>query len=267
MLTDVDWNALAGMSADVGNITNALGTMNWNDITALAADVTTLTNELGGVDWTAIAGDMASVSGLTSMTQTVNALSGIDWSALGRIEQQVGASPGTSQGGSLIGRIELLSSQVSTLGGEASDASRNAQQAKTQIASVMGIVQSLKAAIGDADIAETTRAIRQVRTALTEAQESINLLAKSADAETIQGTVSTMAQTLEAFARSKGYEVLVNMQELPGAGEPGGAPDTEAIRTLDRNITEVRDSMSFMQKLMDEMRYEPVVEESLIAVE
>jgi hypothetical protein len=35
---------------------------------------------------------------------------------------------------------------------------------------------------------------------------------------------------------------------------------------LNRNMQEMKDSIQFMQKLVDEMRYEPVITESLVGV-
>ena len=39
---------------------------------------------------------------------------------------------------------------------------------------------------------------------------------------------------------------------------------TEQIRSLKTELSEVRDSVSFANKLMDEMRYDPVVTETLM---
>ena len=77
-----------------------------------------------------------------------------------------------------------------------------------------------------------------------------------------------MAATMEQFAGSKGYNYLVNLEELPTAEEGiGEGLEKDAVGALNRNMQEIRGSMEFMQKLLDEMRYEPVVEETLIGVE
>ena len=75
-----------------------------------------------------------------------------------------------------------------------------------------------------------------------------------------------MADAVNQLAKSKGFDNLLNF-EGKGAAEAGGGMDAALARDLDQKIQEVRAGMEFIKQLMDEMRYEPVVEPSFIGVE
>jgi hypothetical protein len=86
------------------------------------------------------------------------------------------------------------------------------------------------------------------------------------DPATAFATVRQMADSVNKLATSKGFENLLNF-ETPAAGEAGGGLDAALARQLHEQIQEVRVGMEFMKELVDEMRYEPVVHESLLGVE
>ncbi|MDA0578356.1 MAG: hypothetical protein O3B24_09690, partial [Verrucomicrobia bacterium] len=60
---------------------------------------------------------------------------------------------------------------------------------------------------------------------------------------------------------------LLNFSQQWEGDAAGGGMDKEDAKDLNLKIQELRDGMAFLKQLMDEMRYEPVVQESLLGVE
>ena len=72
--------------------------------------------------------------------------------------------------------------------------------------------------------------------------------------------------TIEELAASDGWPSLLSLK-LPEPGEAEPGVDLATLGKLAQDIEQMQGSMDFMQKLLDEMRYEPVIQESLIGVE
>jgi hypothetical protein len=86
-----------------------------------------------------------------------------------------------------------------------------------------------------------------------------------------------MAKNLEDLAAGKGWTGLLKLQGLepgkgvgggePGeAGKPGGGVETEKMLMIGNNVTEIRDTIQFLKKAIDEKLNEPVVSDVLLGV-
>ncbi len=112
--------------------------------------------------------------------------------------------------------------------------------------------------------------MRLIRQALNEAKADIDRIPDGVTLNELRGELSSTKQTVSELARSNGFTWLTSMgedmAEAGGLGSDVGGEETD-LGKLSTNIEEVRGSMEFMQKLLDEMRYEPVVEEQWIGVD
>ena len=73
--------------------------------------------------------------------------------------------------------------------------------------------------------------------------------------------------SIEEFSKSQGVKWLKDMKEpsKPGAGgKIEGALDKERVDELNGSILEIRGRLEFLQKMIEEWRDKPLVEETLI---
>lgn len=288
-VTNVQANVagLGTLSSSVSNLNTALGDVSLAEMSANLTNVQAIVQGIGDMESlssnvTALAAQMPAIAGLA--TTDFEALPRIESSVasaatadmLARIEERLGAADesaaaSTVFGGldSLVRQLEAIEGGVASASGQAGKAAQSAQSAKTQAADAAGAIGKLKAEIEKGNLAGALLLLHDLSESLAAAQESINGIPKGEMALAVHRSMTEMAGTMQQFAASKGYDWLLKMEEIPPGlgGKAGEPPDESMISALNANMQEMKVSMDFMQKLLDEMRFEPVVEESLIGVE
>ena len=286
-LRSVNWAALTNVSSDMATITNALGNIRWSEVTAIADTVTNLSQRLGFVSqsvsnmaakFAQLTAAQGTLSGsdidalLSAMAELRSALGSQEVGALvsaimGALETKLGRvtdAPGTA---TVFGRLAEIEQSLSAAGGQASTAAKKAQTARTAAATAAKGVQDLKKEIGQGNIEEVVGTIEEIKKAVAEARQNIMEIPSALGPQAIYQTMQEAAKVIQEFAASKGYKYIVQLEQLPGVSAEGVQfPDAQTLGALNRNMQEMRDSISFMKKLVEEMRYEPVVEESLVGV-
>ena len=251
-LLQVDWQAITNVSREMTIITNALGNMRWSDVLNIANNVTALRTDLSQVDWTALVNLPATDLGALAATVAQ------------QVELKVGSPDDAPGAKSIFGQLAALERGLAAVGGEASQAAKKAQSARSEAGAATKGVKDLKQEVGEGNVEGIRRTIEQIREALTAAQKEIQDIPELIGPQRAQAQMQQMAEAIEKLAASKGFQYLVGLEELPAPGAGGAGLDTETVGKFNKNFQEIQSSMQFMQKLLDEMRYEPVVEESLI---
>jgi hypothetical protein len=243
----------------------------------------------------------SNVTAIAEKIPLLEGLDGIDFTALPRLE----ASLGTAVVGDVLGSIQdalgsvndpasantffgRIASMDGTLGNikttvndtqldvgkisrDSARAAQNSQSAKTKAGDAVSAAKKVMKALDEGDLDGTKKALKRMRAELAAAQASIDEIPKGGVVRDVYDEMQQMAGSMQAFAKSKGFTWLTTMQEIPGMGPQGGDAaadaDKDAINTLNSNMQDMKVSMDFMKKLLDEMRYEPVVQDSLIGVE
>jgi hypothetical protein len=267
-------NQMAQVQVAITNMTTQVGGLAGvgAQVTEIRTVVTNIDARVGaGTDLTGVMTSLGSIQTAVEGIQGVDLsqldiAAQIDLSGITRIESQLGHITDTASMNTFLGRLESLSSQINSVGGAASDASKKAQTAKTQASSAASGVQSLKGEIAKGDLAGAINRLEEIKVSLSAAKQDMNVIPKLIRVAGLVDALNRMAGQIEELAESKGWDYLINLGEPAGeGGEEGGGVGGDAIGKLNSNIEEVRSSMLFMQKLMDEMRYEPVVQEELRA--
>jgi hypothetical protein len=170
--------------------------------------------------------------------------------------------------GTLFGRINDINSQLGSVGVDAKNAALRSQSAKSRASAAVSGIQQLQGDIDEGDPAGALRTIREVQALLKEAKNEIDLIPKDEATSTIYTAVRGMADSIEQLAATKGFDFLLNWEPEPeDDGTGAGGIDPDLAKKLNENVQEVRSGMEFMQKLLDEMRFEPVVQETLLATQ
>jgi len=238
-----------------------------NGMTSLQSTMNTLTNlQSAGTNLQGV------VTNLQGVGADLKGLAGVDWTALQNIGQvdlsplgtlatRLGQSSDSADQATVFGRLASLSSGMAAVGASSTKAARNAQSAKTQAMNAADGVQQLLDMLKKGDLEGAKRAIDGIQGSLNEAQQSINDLPKTVSAAGIFEDMRAMAKSIQELAQSKGWKPLLNLQAPGEGGAAGGAP---IPGVLSGNLEELKSSLAFMQKLMDEKLHEPIVEETLI---
>jgi hypothetical protein len=192
---------------------------------------------------------------------------GVVSAILGTLEATLGRPTDRPGTGTVFGRLSGIEQSLGTASGQATVAAKKAQTARTAADSAAKGVQDLKREVGVGNIDAVTKAIEDIKTAVAEARRNILEIPSAIGPQAVYESMQDAARILQEFAASKGYEYLVKLEGVPGAVPEGAAmPDGATMGALNRNMQEMKDSIQFMQKLVDEMRYEPVITESLVGV-
>jgi len=244
----------------VAAVTNRL-----NDLEAQLSNIEGLVSGIQAADLTTVVSGLADVQAAVAGIQGAD-LSSFDLSGLSRIEARLGRVGDLSGMNTFFGQIAALEARLEGVGTTAGEASKKAQSAKTEAASAASGVDEVKTQIENGNLEGVVSRLTEVRDSLQKAQQNVQEIPKMVRIASLYDSMRDMASTIEQLARSSGFEYLVNMAE-PEAGEEGAAPDDKMIGVLNQNMQEIKVSMQFMQKLINEMRYEPLVEETLTVAE
>jgi len=246
---------LTGVDASLAEILSSLGGVGDTDLSGLETQFSALQGTLQGVRDVDLTGLDEKLGALQDAIAGVN-----------RIETQLGQSSDGVDADSLFARLSQIEGSAEQAGSSAAGAEKFAANAKTKAGDAASGISALKQALAAGDTDEAQRQLRLIRQALNEAKADIDRIPDGVTLDQLQDELRSTKTTVSELARSNGFTWLTSMGEDALAAEPADGEPTD-LGKLSANIEEVRGSMEFMQKLLDEMRYEPVVEEQWIGVE
>ena len=297
-LLRVNWDSVMGMANQMANITNALGNMNWSDIQRLLNNVDTLSNSFATVNWKAITGLTGAVDTIQSKVgdlkwsdvvqmagnvQTIqNALQGVDLTqisnirslvaltgstnVISQIERRLGSATDGSSASTFFGRLAGLSSQLGGVGASAAGAQQRAGTARTAASEAATKIQTLKTELEQGKVDELMGVLDKLQSDLNATKQNVDDIPRMLAPAALNESLTQMAKTMQTFAESRGYDWLTKTEKFPEPPSASQGVSQDDVRVLRANLEQVRSSMEFMQKLLDEKRYEPVVQETLLGV-
>ncbi len=175
------------------------------------------------------------------------------------------AGAGSDDSG-LMAELSGMSSLLSEIYGDASSASKFALSAKTEAGAAASGIQELKTLLaGGGDAAETTAKLAAIKSSIDAANANISDIPTAVGATALHAQMREVAKQISEMASSEGYDYDVGL--MAAGGEGGDAADEEMITVLNQNMSEMKISLEFMQKILDEKINEPVVHEAWLGVE
>ena len=282
---------ITNLNKSVDDLAETFENATWTDVEDIKSQLTSLSKSLGGLDGV----DLSSYdsAALARIEQELGRIQTEGSSAvLGDIEALLSSdasgssdSSGSSGDESLSSRLDAISRQLDSIGTDASDAATLAQSAKSQAASAAGAAQAAQQAIESGNLDQAMSAIRQVLAEVNAAQNDLRLIPKDAPNSEIFARVRTMADTIDAWAEEFGLvyprgftppkdetggtaaEPIVGGSDDEQGGGTGEGEGEVGVGDLSASIQEMRISMEFLRKMIEEVAYQPVVEEALLAIE
>jgi hypothetical protein len=294
---------LSSLASTLGTVSNALLAINWADVLSIQTGVGDLSRQLGGVDWAQMAGLSATLNqalvalqggaGAATATELAKVRTAVEklgstvpsgtsisavgsqlksvqqtLTALDRLESFMGSDSDSAGTATVFGRLASLESGVEKATGKGSDAVKKASSARNEAASAVNGIRGLKELLlHGGDEAGIASKVEQVRAGILQVQKVLAEIPAAKEVEALSGTVKNMAASIEEFSKSQGVKWLKDMKEpsKPGAeGKIDGALDKERVDELNGSILEIRGRLQFLQKMIEEWRDKPLVEETLI---
>jgi hypothetical protein len=233
-------------------------------------DMAAMVEGVAGTDLPGIEAQLAALEAqMADVQNAVAPLESIDGSAIARIETKLGSLDSTDPA-SFFGRLNSLEDQLTRIGADTAQALQKAGSAKTAAGNATSAAMGIKKMIEDGELLQAAQMLKEMRLRLQLAQQGVDEIPSLLGAGKLYDSVEEIAMRINEFAGSKGYKNLLKLESpFLGTGDSAGGTGVskEALDALVRDMQEMRSTMQFMQKLMDEMRYEPVVEETLFGVE
>jgi len=148
-------------------------------------------------------------------------------------------------------------------GSSASGAAKNAQTAKTAASAVSGSVQALKSDIDKGDLQGALTILGELKESLATTEANVNQIPALVKFTAIQDKLNDTVSAINTLASSKGWPNLLNFGSTQGVGKVEGELDVKAIGEYMKHAEDAQGALLFMQKMMDETRYQPVITEQL----
>jgi hypothetical protein len=169
---------------------------------------------------------------------------------------------------SLLGRIVGMSTRLEETFGRASDAAKFASSAKNEASGAANAVRELKTLLtGEFSPEAAMGRMEAIRRAVETANSNIENIPRAMGAQSLQSQLQSVVRQIEEMAKKQGFAYEVPQEKVGGGAEGGEATDEEMVKVLNQNMTEVKVSLEFMQKVLDDKLNEPVVQESWTGVE
>jgi len=255
--------ALGDIADQVDTLTNVVpaldtlsGSLGQVDLPGISSGVKAITNTLQGFDWGTVEGDAV-------LSQDI-------WEMLDAKLGKITDSPEVS---TFFGRLNQLAQQLGALGGTTEEASKNAKMAKTKATEASSGISALKTALEAGNLAAAQEKLDSVQADLNQAMTTINEIPSKLPTEEYNQQMLGMANELLDWARSDGWKNLDKLglpgevpegEEDKGKGPGGAGLDKPTAEDLSKNMKNVKSSLEFMQKAVDEMRFKPTVESTLV---
>ncbi|MDA1045232.1 MAG: hypothetical protein O3C57_08430, partial [Verrucomicrobia bacterium] len=262
------------LNQNVEDLAKTFAAAKWSDVTEIQNGLSTLSKSLAGLNGVDITGlDAAALARIEQQLARIQ--SDGSGSVLRDIEALLGSS--SSSGGSVLSRLDGISSQLNSVGASASDATIQAQSARSKADDAASAASAARQAIEEGNLGQAMSAIQQVLSELQSARADLQKIPQDGGGSEIYDRMRTMASTIEAWGAQFGLKYPLTYQEPKGgttaaddtaeAGGEAGAGAEIGVKELSASIQEMRISMEFLKKMIEDVAYEPVVEEALIAVE
>jgi uncharacterized coiled-coil protein SlyX len=166
---------------------------------------------------------------------------------------------------SLLSKVNEISRRVNDVSKDSSDAAIFSRNARDYSENALNILKKLKTSDKD-DKAQVKSDLDAIKNAVNAANQNINSIPKAIGASALQAQMRMMAKQISDMAKREGYDYTV-------AG--GGAAEDEAetganeemITDLNQNMTEMKVSLEFLQKLLKEETNKAIVQEDWLGVE
>jgi hypothetical protein len=250
---------LESMESQMTNMTAVVRALN-DPVGGLSALISDIGNSISQVESALSEARGGSSSGAAGAAASLEALlggGGVD-----------GDGASTSLFNSLIG----MSSRLDQIYGESSDASRFASSARNEAGSAVTAVRELKEMLetGEFSMEAAAGRMEAIRAAMETASANIENIPRAVGAQAMQTQIDEVARQIERMAAEQGfvYEVMLKQAKTAEEGGVGGeGANEEIITVLNQNMSEVKVSLAFMQKVLDEQQNQPVVMDSWIGVE
>ncbi|MDE0837484.1 MAG: hypothetical protein OSB41_00370 [Kiritimatiellae bacterium] len=268
--------AVTNVQKSVDTLATTFAAARWSDITQIGSGISSLSAQLQGVSGVDLQTlDPASLGRIEQQLARMQSEDGGSASVISEIERLLGSS--SAQGSTVLSRLNEILADLSTIGRDASDASSKASSAKSQASSASAAASAAKQAIEEGDLSQAMASIRQIMSDVRSAQQDLRSIPQDKQNSRVFDRVREMADTIDVWAKShdldypftgeggdsgEGDEAAGNTEQ---AGGPGG--DEEEGEDLAFRIQEMQASMTFLMKMIEELAYQPVVEEALLAVE
>lgn len=238
-----------------------------NRLSLIEAQIANVTNSIKGTDLSGV---------LTSIDEVKAAVSGIQGADLSGVEtkltalaSQIGSATDASSANTFFGQMAGVNSQLSSISYTSGEAFKKARSAVTEASSAGGAVASLKSMLEKGDITGVTSTLDDIRRSMEAARENMKDVSRLARIGELYDALNKMAADMNKLAESEQFHKWVKpLAETKGEGGTGGAiPDSSegAVKVLTKQVDEMKSSVDFMRKLMNE-KYEPVVQEELQGV-
>jgi hypothetical protein len=295
-LTNVDWGAVAGvstLSTAVSNIQNSVA-----NIGAIHTAVNNVAAQFGAVNWAQLAGVPGTLNQFAPALQGLGTTAGSDLAAilrgiqeldrqagqsgtsigdvqsglralqlgmdaLSRLQERLGGAESTQPTDTLYNRLSRLAEGIEKVSGQASDAAKSAMSAKNEAANAAAAIQGLRDAMGRGDETGVSAGLTQLREQMAAVKKAIEDISISKEAAAIEESVRKIASDVGNFAKSLGYKWLTEMKEPPKLGVGEGL-DGKQVENFNAVLLDLRSRLDFLQRMIEELRDKPVVEESLV---
>ncbi len=267
-LTGINWSDVTAMRGDVQALAGQMSQVDWNDVYTIQAGLNSVMATLGGVSW----GDVGAMqqdlqtlmSGVSAVQTQVGAVEGT-LGTLGQLDGKLGSIADGPGAATVFGQLAAIEGAVGTAGASSVDAAKKAQSARTEAQNAAAGIQDVKSALSRGDLQGVGPRLQEVRESMKSVQRVLADLGKSTETGQLFERVRQLATRLEEFSASTGYKWLNGMKEppTPGGGAEGGV-DKAQVEALNGSILEIQGRLLFLQKMIEQMRDVPVVEESLV---
>ena len=250
---------LKSLESQMTNMTEILTTLN-DPTEGLSAMISSIDSSLAQVEASLGAAISGSTSGAAGEVASLQSLLG------------GGSGEGSAADAALYNSLIGMSSRLDQIFGESSDAAKFASSAKNEAGAAVTAVRELKEMLESGEFSMEAASVRMdaIRAAIETANANIENIPRAVGAEAMQSQISSVADQLERMAREQGFVYEVALKQMKAAEEGGlggkGADD-EIITVLNQNMSEVKVSLEFMQKVLDEQQFKPVVTDSWLGAE
>ncbi|MFT5472453.1 MAG: hypothetical protein ACI856_000771, partial [Kiritimatiellia bacterium] len=262
--------AVTNVQKSVETLATTFATARWADITEIGSGLSSLSAQLQGVSAVNLQTlDPASLGRIEQQLARMQSEEGGSASVISEIERLLGSS--SAQGDTVLSRLNDILADLNTIGRDASDASSKASSAKSQASSASAAATAAKQAIEEGDLSQAMSSIRQIMSDVRSAQQDLQAIPHDKENSRVFDRVREMAKTIEKWAAEHGLDSTPLIGQPTDSGEEGtegsGGGDEEEGEDLAFRIQEMQASMTFLMKMIEELAYQPVVEEALLAVE
>ncbi len=250
---------LESLESQMTNMTEILTTLN-DPTEGLSAMISSIDSSIAQVEAALGAAISGSTSGAAGAVSSLQSLLG------------GGSGEGSAADAALYSSLIGMSSRLEQIYGESSAAAKFASSAKNEAGAAVTAVRELKEMLESGEFSMQAAAVRMdaIRAAMETANANIENIPRAVGAQAMQSQINAVADQIERMAKEQGFVYEVALRQMKAAEEEGvggkGA-DNEIITVLNQNMSEVKVSLEFMQKVLDEQQFKPVVTDSWLGVE